>query len=158
MLQLPLTALSVHTQLDLRVTTAESSIGSTSARTQQNSVAIPSTLLRTPRRTLGPLVRGYDGISAFDVAKSESDGVERYIAGSADGDLRIGVLNPASQAAASSSAAAEGESLEQRAERRIQELSQQKERERVTMCKGLVGDIRSVFFFPSGDGEQRGVE
>ncbi|PWN46313.1 WD40 repeat-like protein [Ceraceosorus guamensis] len=141
---------------DLLVSTTSSELNSsTSARTAQSQVLYAPTLLRAPRKDFGSIIRGHEGATALDVASSTAvPGLERYVAGGADGALRIGVLDVPKEDETideSVKGADEQGEIEKLAQRRIRERARQLQREQVIPCKGHVGDIRSAQFFPSGD-------
>jgi hypothetical protein len=115
------------------------------------SISLPPTVLRLPKRTKGPLVKGVAGVTAFDVARTP-DG--HYVAGGEDGQAHIGRLHGGYKAEIEADGM-QGDDIEARAQRRIQlKLAEHAAKTKVTLT-GHVGDVRSARFFPSGQGEDR---
>lgn len=118
------------------------------ANTIKSSISLPETKIRIPKRTLGPVVKGSIGVSAFDVSEAGND---LYVAGGADGQAHIGRLGTGSEARAAGTSTVGSDSIEMIAQRRIQERAEQRSINSKTYLKGHVGDIRSAKFFPSGE-------
>lgn len=101
-----------------------------------------------PKRTIGPIVKGSMGISAFDISEADKD---LYVAGGADGQAHIGKLGSGSDNRTVETSVVGSDDIEEIAQRRMQERAAQKSASSKTYLKGHVGDIRSAKFFPSGE-------
>lgn len=123
-----------------------------------SSIHIPSTIIRIPKRRLGPLVKGSLGVTAFDISP---DQVGRYVVGGSDGQAYVGSLGiggdttheEEEEAAAAAEEEAGLDSVERLARQRMRARLRERDEQKKTPLKGHVGDIRSVKFFPSGQGE-----
>lgn len=118
------------------------------ANTTKTSITLPETKIRIPKRTLGPVVKGSIGVSAFDISEAGND---LYVAGGADGQAHIGRLGTGSEARSTVTSAVGSDDIETIAQRRMQERAEQRSATSKTYLKGHVGDIRSAKFFPSGE-------
>ena len=116
-----------------------------------STITLPATIMRIPKKTMGPLVKGSLGVTAFDISP---DQMGRYVVGGADGQSHIGSLGVGGESEASESKVEAGiDEIERLARRRMKERERERERQGKTYLKGHVGDVRSAKFFPSGQGE-----
>ncbi|PWN33357.1 WD40 repeat-like protein [Meira miltonrushii] len=136
-----------ESRLDFSVASTSKN-GSLMANTTKASITLPETRIRIPKRTLGPIVKGSIGVSAFDISDAGND---LYVAGGADGQAHIGRLGTGSEARPAGTSAVGSDDIETIAQRRMQERAEQRSITSKTYLKGHVGDIRSAKFFPSGE-------
>lgn len=133
------------------IVASTSSSASREVKQHNTTISLPPTLVRIPRKSIGPIVKGSFGVTAFDISPDQAG---RYVAGGSDGQLHIGSLGIGGEAEDGDAEEESGlNDTERLAQRRMKERQREAERRKQTPLRGHVGDIRSARFFPSGEGE-----
>jgi hypothetical protein len=115
------------------------------------NISIPKTIIKIPKKTIGPVVKGSFGVTAFDISPDQAG---RYVAGGSDGQVHIGNLGISGDSEESDNdLEPDLDDIERLARRRMRKREKERERQSKTYLKGHVGDVRSAQFFPSGQGE-----
>jgi proteasomal ATPase-associated factor 1 len=127
-----------------------SSSASHEAKKHNTSISLAPTLVRIPKKTIGPLVKGSFGVTAFDISP---DQIGRYVVGGADGQLLVGSLGIGGDNTDEQYDEQEPDlsDIDRLAQRRMREKQREVDRQKRTPLQGHVGDIRSARFFSSGE-------
>lgn len=125
-----------------------------SSRKRIATIQAGPTAVRFSKKTIQTPLKTRIGISAFDVSTT---GNNLYAAGGEDGKLFVGsttsgdALEPSNEKGHGADGN-EDERIERLAQARMAQRRREAERDKVLKLNGHVGDIRSVRFFPSGEG------
>ncbi len=128
-----------------------------SARKRVNRIEAGPTLIRFPKKNIQTPLKTRIGVTAFDVSPS---GNGSFAAGGEDGKLFVArttqgdaIDERGGEASAKDADEDEESRIERIAQERIRRRQAERERDSVLKLTGHVGDIRSLRFFPSGEGE-----